>query len=82
MQLEVSDRDDREIAELAINAFELSQSLQERWLTADYHPKRTVLGITLESVRLNSEKVEFPRRKPFDLLRNEKLVPLIGGGGN
>ncbi len=82
LQLESTDRDDREVAELAVKAFELSQSLTERWVAANYEAKRTILGIMLESVRLNSEKLEFSLRKPFDLLRDEKLVPLIGGGGN
>jgi site-specific DNA recombinase len=77
----MSDRDDREIAELAIKAFELSQSLKERWLTSDYHSKRTILSIMLDSARLNSENVEFSLRKPFVLLRDEKLVPLIGAMG-
>ncbi len=82
VQLEISDRDDHEVAELAIKAFELSQSLQERWLTADYNAKRTILSIMLETVHLNSENIEFSLRKPFNLLRDETFVPLIGGGGN
>jgi hypothetical protein len=81
VQLETSDRDDREIAELAIKAFELSQSLKERWLMSDYNAKRTILSIMLDSARLNSENVEFSLRKPFNLLRDEKLVPLIGASG-
>jgi site-specific DNA recombinase len=82
VQLERSDRDDREIAELAIKAFELSQSLSERWVTSNYNAKRTILSIMLETVRLNCENLEFSLRKPFDLLRDQKLVPLSGGGGN
>lgn len=82
LQLERSDRDDREIADLAIKAFELSQSLQERWLTANYNAKRTILSIMLETVRLNCENVEFSLRKPFIYLRDENLVPLSGVGGN
>jgi site-specific DNA recombinase len=82
LQLESTDRDDHEVAELAVKAFELSQSLTERWVRADYNAKRAILSIMLESARLNSEKLEFSLRKPFDLLRDEKIVPLIGGGGN
>lgn len=81
VQLESSDRDDREIAELAVKAFELPQSLRARWVPADYAAKRTILGITLESARLNSGNLEFCLRNPFDLLRNEYLVPLIGAMG-
>jgi hypothetical protein len=35
----------------------------------------------LETVRLNCENLEFSLRKPFDLLRDEKLVPLSGATG-
>lgn len=33
------------------------------------------------SKRLNSENLEFSLRKPFNLLRDQKLVPLIGASG-
>lgn len=82
LQLQASDRDGREIADLAIQAFELSQSLKEQWVSADYNAKRTILGIMLKTVRLNSGNLEFTSRKPFDLLRNVKLVPLSGAIGN
>jgi site-specific DNA recombinase len=81
LQLESTDRDDHEVAELAVKAFELSQSLTERWVKADYNAKRTILSIMLESARLNSEKLEFSLRKPFEMLRDEKIVPLIGAMG-
>lgn len=82
VQMEVSDRDDREVAELAIRAFELSQSLRERWLTANYAAKRTILDVMCKSVRSNSEKLEICLGRPFDLLRDEKLVPPSGATGN
>jgi len=41
LQLETTDRDDASVADLAIKAFELSQSLTKKWLKADYHAKRT-----------------------------------------
>ena len=81
VHLEVSDRYDRDIAELAIKAFEFSQFPKERWLTSDYTVKRTILSIMLESMRLNSEEIQFSRRKPFDLLRGANSVPLIGASG-
>ena len=81
LQLQTSERDDREIADLAIKAFELSQSLSERWVTADYNAKRTILSIMLKTVRLNSADLEFTPRKPFDLLRDEKFVSLSGAMG-
>lgn len=82
LQLECTDRDDDQVAELAIKAFDLSQSLTERWLTADYNAKRTILSIMLETVQSNRGNLEFFPRKPFNLLRDENLVPLSGGGGN
>ncbi len=82
LQLQTSDRDGREIADLAIKAFELSQSLKEKWITANYNAKRTILSIMLKTVRLNSGNLEFIPRKPFDLLRDIKLVPLSGATGN
>ena len=81
LQLQVSDRDGREIADLAVKAFELSQSLTERWIRSKYNAKRTILGIMLKTVRLNSGNLEFTPRKPFDLLRDVKLVPLSGAMG-
>ncbi len=35
----------------------------------------------LKTVRLNTGNVEFTPRKPFDLLRDVKLVPLSGASG-
>jgi len=79
LQLETTDHDDREVADLAVKAFELSQSLRARWVTADYAAKRTILEILCESVRSNSQKLEITLRKPFDLLSNGFAVSLSGG---
>jgi hypothetical protein len=59
LQLEVADRDDREIAEQAIKAFELSQTLKTRWKTADPASKRTILDILCESIRELAESALF-----------------------
>ena len=67
-QLEASIRVGHEIANFAIKAFELSQSLEQRWVTAKYKAKRTILSILLETVRLNSDKLEFSLRTPFEIL--------------
>ena len=50
--------------DLAVKAFEHSQSLSERLVTADYHAKRTILSIVLETVRLNSQNMSFPFKNP------------------
>lgn len=78
LQLETTDQDDREIGDLAIKAFELSQSLESRWVTADYIAKRTILEILCEKVLLNSEKLDIYPRKPFDLISNGSLVSESG----
>ena len=45
LTLEAMDRGREENGELAVKAFELSQNLREKWLTADYAAKRTILQI-------------------------------------
>ena len=82
LQLETTDMDGKEVAALAIKAFELSQNLKTRWVTSDYRAKRAILEIMCESVLSNFEKLDIFLRKPFDLLRDEKFVPLIGATGN
>ena len=52
-RLEVRDRDADDIADRAIAAFELSQSLIELWVKANYSAKRTILEIVVESALLN-----------------------------
>jgi hypothetical protein len=75
LQLQTSDRDGREIADLAIKAFELSQSLREKWIKADYQAKRTILGIMLKSVRLNSENLEFYPKKTVRFAAGGEVHP-------
>ncbi len=82
LQLETTDLDDRQVADLAIAAFELSQSLKNRWKNADYTAKRTILEILCQEVRLNCEKLEISLRKPFDSLIDGDLVSKSGAGGN
>ena len=79
--LQTGNLDGREAAQLAVKAFELSRCLTEKSITSNYNAKRTILGIMLKSVRLNSENLEFTPRNPFDLLRNAKVVPLSGAAG-
>ena len=81
LQLQTSDVDSREIADLAIKAFELTQSLKDRWVTADYKAKRAILGIVLKNARLNSQNVEFSLKLPYEKLRDARCVPLSGAMG-
>ena len=45
LQLDVLDRSHDETAELASKVFELSQTLHQEWIVADYHAKRRILEI-------------------------------------
>ena len=74
LQLEVLDRDHDETAELAVKSFELSQSLRERWLTADYATKRRILEILCLNCVLDDATLVFTMRKPFDLLAGGGFV--------
>ena len=52
-QLEWIDRGRAEQAEIAMKVSELSQSLRQKWLNADYRAKRQLLGIVCLNFRLN-----------------------------
>jgi site-specific DNA recombinase len=80
-QLESLDRRSDEIADAAIAAFELSQGLKEKWLTAKYAAKKTILGIIVREARLNSEGLQFSLRKPFDLLAEGEIQKTNGAMG-
>ncbi len=82
LQLETTDRDDREVADLALRVFELSQTLNTRWKDADYSAKREILELLVESACLNSENLVICLKKPFDLIANQFPVSLNGAGGN
>ncbi len=68
LQLDVLDRSHDETAELASKVFELSQTLQNKWETADYSVKRRILEIVCLNCRLDGETLVFSARKPFDVL--------------
>ena len=72
LQMEVVDRSPpgdlmkREIADLAVRVFELSQTLKEKWLAADYTAKRQILEIVCLNFRLDGTTLVSQTRKPFD----------------
>ena len=53
LQLDALDRSHDEKAELASKVFELSQTLRQQWLTADYAAKRRILEIVCLNCRLD-----------------------------
>jgi hypothetical protein len=82
LQLDIVDRSHDETADLALKVFELSQTLRQQWLTADYAAKRRILEIVCLNCRLIDATLCPTIRKPFDVLAEGLLVPDSGGGGN
>ena len=68
LQLEACDRRRTEHGEIALKAFELSQTLREKWVTADYQAKRRLLEIVCLNFRLDGVSLVPTIRKPFDVL--------------
>jgi site-specific DNA recombinase len=81
LQLDVLDRSHDETAELAAKVFELSQTLKEQWLTADYVTKRRLLQIVCLNCRLNGVTLCPEMRKPFDVLVEGRFLKESGEGG-
>jgi site-specific DNA recombinase len=79
LQLDSIDRGKDENAELAGKVFELSQTLREKWLTADFDVKRKILEIVLLNCTLHDVTLVPTIRKPFDMLVEGLLVPQSGG---
>lgn len=62
------DRSHDENADIAVKAFELSQNLRAKWLTADFAVKRRILEIVCLNLRLDDVSLIPTIRKPFDVL--------------
>ena len=74
LQLDVVDRSNDEMCDLAVKVFELSQALRQKWLTADYATKRRILEIVFLNCRLDDVTLVPTIRKPFDVLAEGLLV--------
>ena len=68
LEIEACSRGRGETADLAVKAFELSQSLEAKWVTSDYAAKRRILEIICLNWRLDDVSLVPVMRKPFDLL--------------
>jgi len=68
LQLDALDRSRDELGELASKVFELSQTLRQQWLTADYSAKRRILEIVCLNCTLDGATLCPEMRKPFDVL--------------
>jgi site-specific DNA recombinase len=82
LQLDAVDRTHDETAEIAVKVFELSQTLRQQWLTADYAAKRRILEIVWLNCQLNDATLVPTIRKPFDVLVEGPHFEKSGGGGN
>ncbi len=68
LRIEAADRSHHEMVDLAVKVFELSQTLRDKWLTANYPEKRQILEILCLNYRLDDVSLCVEMRKPFDLL--------------
>jgi hypothetical protein len=68
LQLEATDRQHYEVADLAVKAFELSQTLTEKWFQANSAGKRRILEIICLNFRLDGATLCPKMRKPFDMV--------------
>lgn len=68
VEIEAFDLGRHEQADLAIKAFELSQNLVQKWVTADIDAKRRILEIIWSNCTLVDASLVPAWRKPFDSL--------------
>ena len=68
LEIDVADRGRHEIIDIAVKAFELSQTLRTKWVTANYAAKRRILEIVCLNCSLDDVNLCVTMRKPFDLL--------------
>ncbi len=80
IRLEGQGRQRSEMGELAVRAFELSQTLKNKWVTADIAEKRMILELVCLNLTLKELTLEISMRKPFDQLA-KGLSFEYGSGG-
>ncbi len=74
LKIEAASRQCAENADLAINTFQLSQSLEEKWVNADIAEKRQLLKIVCLNFFLDGVTLCQEMRKPFDILAKRPSV--------
>lgn len=72
-QIDATDRSHDENADIVVKAFELSQNLRTKWLTADFAAKRRILEIVCLNLRLDDVSLCATMRKPFDVLTEGRI---------
>ena len=68
LQIEAADRGRDELANIVVKAFELSQTLTDKWVQANSAEKRRILEIVCLNFSLDGVSLCPTMRKPFDLL--------------
>ena len=68
LKIDVADRGRHEMIDIAVKAFELSQSLPSKWVTADDAAKRRILEILCLNCSLDDVNLCVTMKKPFGLL--------------
>ena len=68
VNLEALDRGREEMTDLALKVFELSQTLRDKWLTAEADVRRRILELVCLNCQLVDGKLVYEIRKPFDVL--------------
>ncbi|NLE38187.1 MAG: recombinase family protein, partial [Pirellulaceae bacterium] len=74
LQIEALNRAHDEDSDIAVKAFELSQNLMDKWVTADFATKRRILEITCLNFSLDDVSLCPIWRKPFDILAKGLFV--------
>lgn len=74
LQIAAMTQDRHDNSDIAIKAFELSQTLCSRWVAADYDVKRRILEILCLNLTLDGATLIPTWRKPFDLLAKGRKV--------
>jgi hypothetical protein len=80
LEMERCSRGRHEIIDIAVKAFELSQTLRAKWFTADYAAKRQILEIVCLNGSLDDVNLCATMRKPFDLLAEALSSEQYRGG--
>ncbi len=78
-QIDGCDRNRSDQAELATKVFELSQTLKEKWVSANVRTKRQLLEIICLNFSLDGVTLVPAIRKPFDVLTEGLSVSLSRG---
>ncbi|MGB0768094.1 MAG: recombinase family protein [Phycisphaeraceae bacterium] len=81
VKIEIADRSRAEQGEIAEKAFELSQTLEEKWVGSDYGAKRQILEIVCSNFSLDGVTLGYAVNKPFDALLDSGKWEESGEGG-